>query len=173
METLGCIKTRTSIRKYRPDPVPEDLIKKILEAAVQAPSAGNVQEWEFIVVKDLTNKKKLAEAAFDQDFVAKAAVVVVVCSDLNKISDAYGVRGISLYSIQNASAAIQNMLLAANDFGLGTCWVGAFNEESVKGILVLPESVRPLAIITLGYPAEKPEKSERVSIKEKTHFEKW
>ncbi len=155
------MKSRTETREFKKDPVPDDVINKILDAAVQAPSAGNVQDWEFIVVKSPETKKALALAAFEQDFIERAPVVIVVCSDLDRVASKYGVRGSSLYSIQDAAVATENMLLAAHALGLGSCWVGALNEGRVKEILVLPTNVRPLAIIPIGYPAEKPEKHKR------------
>jgi len=161
MDTLDCIKARTSVRSYKPDPVPEGLIDKILEAAVNAPSAGNTQDWEFVVVRDLKNRKALSEAALGQGFVSQAPVVLVVCSDLRRISAAYGSRGENLYSIQDTAAAVQNIMLAACDLGLGTCWVGAFSEDKVKSVLSLPEHLRPLAIIPVGYPSSIPKKPKR------------
>ena len=173
MDAMECIKTRVSVRSYRPDQISEEVIREILEAATAAPSSGNVQDWEFIVVRNPEGKRRLSEAAYGQDFINEAPVVVVVCSDLKKISGAYGIRGESLYSIQNTAAAIQNLMLAAWSKGIGSCWVGAFNEERVRGILVLPSYVRPLAIITLGYPDKKPNKPERRDLKEVVHFERY
>jgi len=173
MQAIECIRDRRSVREYKPNPIPEKILKEILEAATQAPSSGNVQDWEFIVVKNPEIKNKLVEAAWGQDFIAQAPVVLVVCSDLDRISAAYGSRGASLYSIQNTSAAIQNVLLAAWEKEIGSCWIGAFNEGMVKGILVLPTNVRPLAIITLGYPARVPKKPRRRDMKEVLHMEMW
>jgi nitroreductase len=124
-------------------------------------------------VKNPETKKELAKAALDQGFVARSPVVIVVCSDLYAASDAYGQRGSGLYSIQNTAAAIENMLLAAWSRGLGSCWVGAFNEERVKDSLVLPTNIRPLAIITLGYPLRIPAKPRRRNLKDVVHAERW
>ncbi len=173
MDTIKCIRERRDIRDFRPDPIPENVLKEILEAAIQAPSAGNAQDWEFILVKNPRTKSLLAEAALAQDFVAKAPLVIVVCSDLNRISSSYGERGKSLYSIQNTAAAIENLLLAAWNLGIGACWVGAFNEQRVRETLILPENVRPLAIIPLGYPSKVPEKPGRRPLKEVLHLEKY
>lgn len=171
METLECIESRRSIRKYKKKEIPDDILNKILEAAIHAPSAGNLQDWVFIVVKNKEKKQKLAEAAYGQRFVAEAPVVIVVCSDLKRISY-YGQRGIELYSIQDAAAATQNLLLAAWDCGIGGCWIGAFDEDEVSKILSLPEYVRPLAIVPLGYPAEKPRKPAR-GLKDKVFLEEY
>jgi nitroreductase len=130
-----------------------------------------VQDWEFVLVKTPEGKNALAAAAFNQSFVSNAHVVAVVCSDLDKITKAYGERGRTLYSVQNTSAAVENLMLAAWDRGIGTCWIGAFNEQKVKDALVLPTSVRPLAIITMGYPAQKPMPTKRRPVEETLHWE--
>jgi len=171
MQTIDAIKGRTSVRDYSSNPIPDDTLKGILESAIQAPSSGNVQDWEFVLVKTPEGKSALSEAAFNQGFIAKAPVVVVVCTDLDRISKAYGTRGEQLYSIQNTAAAIQNMMLAAWDRGIGSCWIGAFNEEAARGAVVLPVRVRPVAIITLGYPARKPMKSKRRPLDNAVHWE--
>ncbi|MGY4707173.1 nitroreductase family protein [Candidatus Bipolaricaulota sp. J31] len=153
---LEIVKGRRSIRKFKPDPVPENDLVEILEAAIWAPSAGNAQPWRFIVVRDPGIKRKLVVAALGQDFIAEAPVVIVVCTDLERARRAYGDRGVGLYCIQDTAAAIQNMLLLAHAKGLGTCWVGAFSEEEVCEALALPEGLRPVALVPLGYPAQKP-----------------
>jgi nitroreductase len=173
MDTLKCIKERRDIRDFRPDPIPENALREILESAIQAPSAGNVQDWHFILVKSPRTKKLLAGAALKQGFVAEAPLVIAVCSDLDRVSSAYGERGKSLYSIQNTSAAIENLLLAAWERGLGTCWVGAFNEQRIREILVLPGNVRPLALIPLGYPAKIPKKPGRRRLEQVLHQERY
>jgi nitroreductase len=170
METLDCIKARASVRSFKPDSIPQGVLEKVLDAAANAPSAGNVQDWEFVVVKDAKSRKAISQAASGQEFVAEAPVVIVVCSNLQRISAAYGDRGRSLYSIQDTSAAIQNIMLAACDLGLGTCWVGAFSEEKVASLLNLPQNVRPLAIIPLGYPLSMPRKSRR-DFRSRLHIE--
>lgn len=164
METLECIRTRRSVREYEDKDVPNDLIGIILKAATLAPSAGNLQPWEFIVVKDKEKREELYEASYYQEQVRDAPVVIVVCADLDKASSRYGHRGRTLYCIQDTAAAIQNMLLAAHDIGLGTCWVGAFDEERVKLIVKLPENLRPVALITLGYPGERPKMPKRLPV---------
>ena len=173
METLRCIKERRSIRSFKPEPISHKVIEEILTAAINAPSSGNVQDWEFIIVKEKENKKKIAEAALGQNFISEAPVIIVVCSNLKRISYVYGQRGKYLYSIQNTAAAIENILLSAWDKGLGSCWVGAFNEIEIKKILNLPNEIRPLAIIPIGYPKQIPPKSERRDLKEVIHYEEY
>lgn len=173
METLKCINERREIRSFKPDPIPDDLLQKTLHAAIQAPSAGNIQDWEFIVVKSNETKQALASAALNQDFITQAPVVIAVCSNLEKIRQAYGDRGLSLYSIQDTAAAIQNLLLAAWDLGITGCWVGAFNERKVSEALYLPDHVRPLALIPLGFPADIPSKPKRNPIQTFLHKERY
>jgi nitroreductase len=169
MNTIECIKSRASVRSFKPEKVSDRIIDEILDAATRAPSAGNVQDWEFVVVSSQDTKSKLVEAAFEQEFISQAPVVIVVCSNLRRISNAYGERGTSLYAIQNTANATQNMLLAAWEKGLGSCWVGAFNEVKVREALVLPEDVRPMAIVPLGYPASQPAKTGRRKPREVVH----
>jgi nitroreductase len=173
METLKCIHERREIREFKPEPIPEDITQKVLLAAVQAPSAGNVQDWEFVMVKSGKNKEALASAATDQDFVARAPVVIAVCSNLKKIGRAYGQRGLSLYSVQDTAAAAQNILLAAWSLGIGGCWVGAFDERKVSELLFLPEHVRPLALIPLGFPTRIPAKPKRNPFQICLHTERY
>lgn len=173
METLECIKTRRSIRSFVPKDIPESIIREILTAGIHAPSSGNIQNWEFIVVRDRKTKKLLSESALHQKFIEEAGVVIVVCSDWKRVERAYGRRGRELYSVQNTAAAIQNILLAAWDLGLGTCWIGAFDEEDVKKILKIPKDIKPVAIIPVGYPENVENKPERKSLEKVLHKEKW
>lgn len=124
------------------------------------------------MVKEPQNKSKLAVAAMGQDMIEDAPVVVVVCSNLKKIKR-YGTRGEVLYTIQDAAAAAQNIMLAAWDREIGSCWVGGFDEADVARALALPSHVRPMAIIPMGYPAEKPKKPDRWPLKDFIHWEKF
>ncbi|MBN2330212.1 MAG: nitroreductase family protein [Candidatus Aenigmarchaeota archaeon] len=169
MNTIECIKSRASVRSYKPDEIPDAVLDEVLDAAIHAPSAGNVQDWEFVVVRKQETKARLAEAAYAQGFIAQAPVIVVVCSNLRTISAAYGERGKGLYSIQDTSAASQNLMLAACEKGIGTCWVGSFNDEKVREILVLPTHVRPMALIPMGYPASQPRRTNRRVLGEVVH----
>jgi nitroreductase len=150
-------------------------VRKLLELANAAPSAGNAQARDFVVVRNNETKNALAEAALGQSFISEAAVVIVVCGNLQRSAKYYGNRGMSLYYIQDADAAVQNLLLAVHNEGLGSCWVGAFDERSVTRILKLPDEVRPLAIIPIGVPAKKQRegKPNRVKIEKLVHFEQW
>jgi nitroreductase len=169
MDVFEAIRGRRSIRKFTDESVNEEDLKKILESATLAPSAGNLQPWEFVVVKDQAIKNKLARAAYGQSFIAEAPVAIVVCANVPRTSGHYGSRGASLYCIQDTAAATQNILLAAHALGYGTCWVGAFNESLAAEAINAPEGVRPLAIIPIGRPAERPSPPPRTPLKKILH----
>lgn len=152
MEVFECIDKRRSIRSYEKKDVPNELIAQIITAGTYAPSAGNTQPWEFVVVKDKKIKKELATAALRQNHVEEASVVIVVCANKDKSGMKYGDRGRNLYSIQDTAACIQNMLLAITALGLGSTWTGSFEEERVSSLLRLPKEIRPVAILPIGFP---------------------
>lgn len=171
MEILKVIKGRRSIRVFQSREIPSETVDELIDAARWAPSAGNIQPWEFIIVRKPETKKMLAEAALEQTFIEEAPVVIVVCANENRSSQGYGVRGKTLYCLQDTAAAIQNIHLAAYALGLGTCWVGAFREEEARKILKIPSGIRPVAIIPVGYPAEKPAPRSRRPISQIVHYE--
>jgi nitroreductase len=171
MDVFKAIKGRRSVRAFTDEPVSEEEIMKIIDAARWAPSAGNIQPWEFVVVRDTKLKRELVEAASDQTFIEEAPVVLVVCANPTRSSRRYGSRGISLYCLQDTAAAIQNINLAAYALGLATCWVGTFQEEKTRRVLNLPDDLRPVAIIPVGHPAEKPAPTPRRPLNEVVHRE--
>lgn len=171
MELFEAIRRRRSIRAFTEEEVSEREIKELLEAAILAPSAGNIQPWSFVVIRDHDTKRKLAEAALNQFFIEKVPVVIVVLADWNRSRRHYGSRGANLYCLQDTAAAVQNMLLAAVALGLGACWVGAFQEEMVSAVLEVPEGFRPVAIVPVGKPAEKPNPPYKRSLEEIVHYE--
>ena len=151
MDVIDAICGRRSIRLFKEKDVPEKMITKLISLAVMAPSAGNLQAWDLIIIRNLETKDALVRAAFGQSFIAKAPIIIVVCANQKRSAQQYGTRGTNLYSIQDSAAAIQNLLLAAYSLGLGTCWVGAFNESLVSDLLKIPDGVRPVSIIPVGY----------------------
>jgi nitroreductase len=171
MELHEAIKGRRSVRKFKPQTVPEEALNRLIEAAVQAPSAGNTQPWEFVVVKSQNVIKKLAKAAYNQAHVEKAPVVIVVCVNENVSSASYGERGRTLYCLQDTAAATQNILLTAYSLGLGTCWIGAFNEMEAAQVLRAPEKVRPVVMIPVGYPDVAPRQRSKRVLSEVVHFD--
>ena len=167
MEVFEAIKKRRSTRRFDASKqVSDEQIEKILEAGRLAPSAHNLQDWFFIVVKAQDKKDKLVEAAASQSFVGEASVVIVVCADLRLADRLSTKHGEDFYMIQDTAIATIQMWLAATNLGLGACWVGAFDEEEVKRALNLEEHLRPVALLPIGYPAESPSPTPRRKIKE-------
>jgi nitroreductase len=167
------IKGRRSIRTFKNQDVPEETVEKLINAARWAPSAGNIQPWEFVIVRKPAVKKKLAQAALNEAFVEDAPVVIVVCADEKRSLMGYGFRGKTLYCIQDTAAATQNILLTAHSLGLGTCWIGAFNEDEAKEAVNAPEGIRPVAIIPVGYANEAPLQGSRRPLSQIIHHESF
>ena len=171
MDLLEIIKNRRSIRVFKKQDVPQDIIEKLLEAARWAPSAGNVQPWAFVVASSQKMKQSLSMAAFGQKDLEEASVVFVVCADEKLAEQSYGVRGKSLYCLQDTAAAIQNILLTAYSLGLGSCWIGAFKEDEIRQAIKAPKEMRPVALIPVGYPNEAPAARRRRPLCEIIHKE--
>jgi len=173
MDAIECMKTRRSVRKFLDKPVSWDSIATILDCGRMAPSAGNLQSWKFIVVEDKDPKEAIAKACVEQAWISKAPYIIVVVSEAEKMKRFYDLRGERLYSVQSCAAAVQNMLLAAHNLGLGSCWVGAFDEEKIKSILGCPAETRPQAILPVGYPAETSEKPNKFPLEICSYRRHW
>jgi len=161
MEILEIIKNRRSVRSFQKKEIEEKIIEKLIEALLWAPSAGNLQSRKFYFIFNDKIKEMLTKAAFNQNFFKEAPLVIVACAD-NKITKIYGQRGKDLYSICDVSASIQNLMLLAYSENLGTCWIGAFDEEEVKKTLNLPDYLKPIAIVPVGFSVKKPSPPPRV-----------
>ncbi len=174
METIKAINERRSIRKFKKIDIKEETLNILLNAAQMAPSAGNIQGRDYIIVTNSSIKRQLAEASFDQSFIMSAPIIIVFLANIERSSTTYRGRG-ELYAIQDATASVMTLMLAAHDLGLGTCWIGAFNEDYVKNILKIPIplKVRPVAIIPIGYSDEVPIIPERMSLDKLLHKESW
>jgi nitroreductase len=168
MDLMQAIRARRSIRNFRDMPVEEELLLAVLEAGRLAPSARNMQDWRFIVVRDAATRSLLAKAARDQEFVGQAPVVIAACGT----SDLVMTCGQPAYAI-DVAIALDHMTLAAAALGLGTCWIGAFYEDLVKEILGVPPEIRVVALLPLGYPAEEPGPRSRKSLDEIIAREHW
>ncbi len=162
MSVLESIKSRRSIRDFQRQDIPAPVIESLIDSLRWAPSAGNLQSRRFYFVFDHDVKKKLARAALNQDFIARAPLTIVACLD-RRIAMRYGERGVNLYSIQDVSASIMSMMLAAQELGLGTVWVGAFNEFDVFEILKMPDYLRPITLVPVGYPSRTPSPTPRLA----------
>lgn len=145
MDTYEAIQARKSIRSYQDKPVPRAVIERILEAGRLAPSAANIEPWHFIAVTNQETRKTLSKGVFAK-FASDAPLIIVVLGDKKASSEWYAV---------DASLAAENMVLAAVNGGLGTCFVGSFNESEVKAALKVPENFKVLVMITVGYPKPK------------------
>lgn len=172
MDLKDTIQKRHSIRNFSDKEVSLDLIHEMIKFANLAPSAGNLQARDFIIVNDIELKKRLSAAALDQEFIIEAPVNIVVCANLNRISP-YGMRGRELYCIQDSAASVEHILLLAVDNKLGACWVSAFDEIEVSKILNLPSYIRPVAIIPIGHPIGKAKPSTRIDTKLLTRYNSW
>ena len=152
MEFIEVITKRRSIRKYKPDPVPEAKMRKLYEALQRAPSGSNRQDYTFIFVEDEEKRQRIASEAGHQEFLAEAPVLMVaVCQPGGAF---------------NVAIAVDHMILAATDEGLGTCWVGWFEREPVRRILGIPESKEVPILVPIGYPDEAPEARSRKTLEE-------
>lgn len=156
--SLRLIFDRYSCRAFRIDAIAEEHIFWLCEAFRWAPSAGNTQPWRLFVISDEGTKKALAAAAYDQNFMAEAPVVFLICSQPDRSARRYGQRGADLYHLQDTAAAVQNLLIAATALGYGACWIGAFSEHSVIQVLNLDPSLRPVAMVPVGFEKHPPRK---------------
>jgi nitroreductase len=169
MDVFEAISQRRSIRNYKTTAVEDEKLEKILEAARIAPSAANRQEWKFIVVKDQETRDKLVEAANGQKFVGQAPATIVGCSTE---SERLMPCGQLAYTV-DLSIAVSFMILEATELGLGTCWLGAYDEDAVKKVLDIPDEIRVPAMFTLGYADENPDPRPRKELNEILCFEKY
>ncbi len=169
MDFFEVVKERHSVRAFRPQALETEKLRRLLEAANLAPSAGNRQAYEIYLVCDEKCKSELVKAANDQEFLAQAALVLVFCAHAERNADRYGERGEDLYCIQDATLACSFAMLAATALGLSTVWVGAFDEEAIRAVLEAPRAHRPVAILPVGYPAEIPEIRSRRGLGELVH----
>jgi nitroreductase len=142
-------------KKFESKHIDDKLLGVMLHMATHAASAGNMQAWQFIVVRDDKIKEKLYTAALEQKQILEAPVDIIVCADLEKANLRYSTRGEVFYSIQDTAAAVQIILLAANALGLGSDWIKAFDEDKVRTAVDLPHNLRPVAIIPVGYASEE------------------
>jgi nitroreductase len=169
MDTLDAIFTRRSIRKYTDRPVPEELVAGLLKAAMAAPSAGNEQAWQFIVIRDRALLDAIPKFHPYSAMLKHASVAILVCGDLT-------LEKYKGFWVQDCSAATQNLLLAAAAQGLGAVWTGVYPlEDRVSGmrkLLNLPEHVIPLSLVPVGFPAELPAKADRFK-GERVHKDRW
>ncbi len=167
MDTLTLLKFRRSVRVYQDKPISKDLLLQILEAGRWAPTGANLQPWHFIIVTDQETRRRIGEVAkfffIKSSHVERAPVVLVLGFDKRK----------GKYGRYDVTLAGGNMMTMATSLGLGTCWIGAFDELRVKEILQIPDPIEVIGLITLGYPEEKPEPPPRLELEKVVHWETW
>lgn len=170
MEFATLIQTRQSIRAFAPQVVSEEKVQAILQAVLTAPSAGNLQAYRVYVVQDKKLQQALVKDAMGQAFIAEAACVLVFCADPSQNAERYKQRGETLYAVQDATIACTFAMLAAANEGLGSVWVGAFDETAVAHTLSIPANLRPVALLPIGYAAEEPARRPRRFLSSLVHF---
>jgi len=172
MKFEKALKGRRSIRKFKEKKLSKNSLGSILDAARYAPSAGNLQNWRFIVVEDEKTKEKIAKACLGQKWMVRAGALVIACSDDSDVKRIYGNKS-DFYGRQNCAAAVQNMLLKAYSIGMSSCWVGAFNEDDIKNALKIPGDIKIEAVLCFGHSDEKPNMPKRTDLRNLVHFEEW
>jgi len=184
MELFEAIKTRRSTRRFLDKPIEEEKLNQLLDAVRQAPSWANMQCWRFVVVKDPATRQKLSDLSYVESFfaplgykanpakkgIAEAPVVIVACADPSQSGSLWG----QDYYLTDMGIASQTLMLAARGLGLGTVFVGVFDEEKIRELLGIPSSIRVVGIFPLGYPREeKKEGPSRKPIEEIVFNGKW
>ncbi|MFX0141504.1 MAG: nitroreductase family protein [Candidatus Hodarchaeota archaeon] len=147
MTVFEVIKTRRSIRSYKVGEIPKDHLMKILNCAQLAPSASNMQPYKFIIVQDPQIRKQIGKMANYQTFISKAAVIIIGLGDCISREKWYKV---------DLAIAMEHMVLVATELGYGTCWIGAFDEESIKELLKIPDELKIVALLPIGIPNQSP-----------------
>jgi nitroreductase len=168
MDVIEAIQTRRSIRRFKPESLQKEHLKKILKAAQLAPSAGNKQPWRFIVVTDPTTKARLGKIARNQTWISNAGAIIVALAMDKKSPQVY-----EKWVERDVMTAVEHMVLAAWSLGYGSCWIGAFIEEDVKVLLDIPQEMTVMNLLPIGVPNEHPEKRPRKSFHEIFHEEKY
>ena len=168
---LDLIFSRRSIRKFQDKGITETMVTDLLEAGMAAPSAMAKDPWHFIVVRERTTLDKLTEILPNGKMLRQAPVAFIVCGDITKAHDQ-----LESYLLQDLSAAVENILLAANALGIGSCWLGIHPRperiDGVRELFHLPETITPMCGIALGWPMDRPEARTRYT-SERVHLEKW
>jgi len=168
MEVFDAIKGRRSVRNYKDKKIPKQLLEKIMEAAIWSPSGSNAQAWEFIVVdndEEIKKIKTLSPGIFDVP-----AAIVIVCRDLKRAYGIAGELGKDMLSLMDISMASQNIMLMAYELGIGSCAVRSFGISAIKKLFDLPDHINPELLITLGYPEKIPDPPKRRKIDEVVHW---
>jgi len=171
MDVFEAIKGRRSVRKYKRDVVPKELIEKMLDAARWAPSGGNIQPWKFIVISDKNLLELIRKVS--PGYLGETPLAILVCSDKEKAYKTGGTLGRDYLTVADCSMAVENMLLAAYALGLGTCVVKSFARVAVKEFLGIPEGIEPELLVIVGYPAQTPTPPVRKRLEEIAYMNRY
>ena len=169
MEFKDIIRKRRSVRKFTDEPISNEKLHRVLEAARLAPSASNRQAWKFVVVKDANKRKALAQAANNQAFVGEAPIIIVAVALMPERIMSCDVPS---YAVDLA-IAIEHIVLAAVDEELGTCWIGAFSQENARRILGIPDKYKVVTVMPIGYPAVETAARSRKPVEEVVCYDKF
>jgi XTP/dITP diphosphohydrolase len=169
MDLMDVIKSRRSIRAYKDKPIEDDKLNAVLEAGRLAPSARNLQEWRYVVVKDKSLREKMVDAANGQRFVGQASAIIVACA----VQTDHVMPCEELSYPIDVAISVDHMTLMAAALGLGTCWIGAFKQDKVKKLLNVPDEVKVVALLPIGYPDVSPDPRPRKSMEEIVTYDKW
>jgi nitroreductase len=175
MEVYTAIKARRSIRRFKSKPVSKKSLSKILDAARHAPSAGNVQPWEFIVVDDPKLKHRILTECISEENKAMetAPILVVACADTGRSGLKYGDVGRKFFAIVDVTSAVENMMIASVAEGLGTCWTTINDYKCLQELLELPSEIVPITVVPIGHPDEEPKEHGRANIEKIVHFNSY
>ncbi|MFQ6036160.1 MAG: nitroreductase family protein [Sedimentisphaerales bacterium] len=168
MTVLEAIRKRYSCRAYQDKPIEQEKLDSIFEAARLAPSAKNLQDWRFVVVTDKETKRRLAEAANNQRFLADAGAIIIACSNSSEVMRC----GQAVGPI-DVAIALEHIALQATDLGLATCWIGSFYTDKVRRILAIPDDIAIIELMAVGYPADSIKEPRRKPIDKILCFERW
>jgi nitroreductase len=169
MEFSALIEKRHSVRAYRPDPVEDEKLNKVLQAMRLAPTATNRQAFCFVVIHTKGREEEL-KRIYSKDWFARAPLVVCACGIPSKN---WVRKDGKNYNDVDVAIAMDHLILAATDVGLGTCWIGAFDAQAAREVLRLPDGVEPIAFTPLGYPADEPGPKKRKDLSELVRYERW
>ena len=168
MKIFEAIEKRYSCRAYKDKPIEPEKLGRVLESARLAPSAKNLQDWRFVVVTEPEKRAKVAEAACDQKFLAKAGAIIVGCSNSDET-----MRGGQAVAPIDVAIAMEHIALQAVEEGLATCWIGAFYADKVRSIVGIPENIQIIELMGIGYPADSPRAANRVPMDKIVCYEQW
>ena len=171
-EFFSFLATRRTVRHYIERDIPDDVLSHVLATTRTIPSAGALESWDAVIVRDGGMKEALYDASFSQEHILSAPVIIIVCANYIRAMSRFAEEGI-MYAIEEATIAATYMMLAAHAAGISSCWTGGFDSMEVRETLLLPEHLRPVVLLTLGYASSIPSACERMDTSEHFHKEYW